>query len=221
MPTSAEIDSLARIVWDYHLLSHELVASDCILVLGSNDSRVAEHGAQLWLDGWAPLLVFTGGEGALTRGLFGCSEAEHFAQIAIDMGVPADCILVEPRAANTGENITFTQALLAERGLDPRSFIVVQKPFMERRSYATFKKHWPDKDLVVTSPPIGYDDYATDGLSRDDFINVMLGDLQRIRAYPARGFQIPQEIPDDVWAAFEQLVAWGYDRHLIEQGDPA
>ena len=43
----------------------------------------------------------------------------------------------------------------------------------------------------------------------------MIGDLQRIRVYPERGYQIPQEIPDDVWAAFEALVAAGYDGHLV------
>jgi hypothetical protein len=46
-------------------------------------------------------------------------------------------------------------------------------------------------------------------------INAMVGDLQRIRLYPAKGFQIPQEIPEDVWAAFEKLVAWGFDKHLV------
>ena len=42
----------------------------------------------------------------------------------------------------------------------------------------------------------------------------MVGDLQRIRDYPARGFQIAQEIPADVWEAFEELVRLGYDTHL-------
>ena len=44
----------------------------------------------------------------------------------------------------------------------------------------------------------------------------MVGDLQRIREYPARGFQIPQEIPADVWDAYEQLVGAGYNRHLMK-----
>ena len=43
-----------------------------------------------------------------------------------------------------------------------------------------------------------------------------VGDLQRLRLYPAKGFQIPQEIPATVWAAFEELVAAGYDKYLID-----
>ena len=37
-----EVLNLARVVWNYHLLHHELKKSDCILVLGSNDPRVAD-----------------------------------------------------------------------------------------------------------------------------------------------------------------------------------
>ena len=43
----------------------------------------------------------------------------------------------------------------------------------------------------------------------------MVGDLQRIRVYAERGFQIPQEIPDEVWAAYEELVHAGYDSRLV------
>ena len=45
----------------------------------------------------------------------------------------------------------------------------------------------------------------------------MTGDLQRIREYPKSGYQIEQEIPDEIWNAFEQLVAAGYNRHLIRK----
>jgi hypothetical protein len=45
----------------------------------------------------------------------------------------------------------------------------------------------------------------------------MVGDLQRIREYPARGFQIPQPIPDEVWEAYLELVRAGYDRYLLKE----
>jgi uncharacterized SAM-binding protein YcdF (DUF218 family) len=210
-----EIDALAQIVWDYHLLRQPLARCECLLVLGSNDPRVAEHGARLFLDSWAPCIVFSGGVGALTEGMYTASEAEHFAGIARAMGVPAEKILIEPDSTNTGENIRFTRALLERQGLSPASFLVVQKPFMERRTYATFRKQWPGPQIVVSSPPIAFRDYPNEQLSREDVINVMVGDLQRIREYPAQGFQIPQEIPETVWSAWEQLVSAGFDRHLI------
>ena len=87
---------------------------------------------------------------------------------------------------------------------------------MERRSYATFKKHWPDKKLIVTSPQITFEDYPNSEIPMQRVINIMAGDLQRIKFYPEKGFQVYQEIPDDVWKAFEELVAEGYDQHLMK-----
>src|SRR6188768_2611090 len=95
---SKEIVSLARTVWDYHHLNHELRKSDCILVLGSHDTRVAERGAEIYLEGWAPLLIFSGGLGRLTAGVWGETEADKFAAIALQMGVPANAILVENKS---------------------------------------------------------------------------------------------------------------------------
>ena len=213
------IRSFAQTIWDYHHLNHELKHADAILVLCSHDTVVAKRGAELYLQGWAPLLIFAGGQGAITRQLWHEPEADQFAAIAIEMGVPEDRILVENRSTNTGENVLFTRRLLAEKGLDPQTFIVVQKPYMERRSYATFRKIWPEKELRVTSPQMSMDaylnQYSHDALTADDVISIMVGDLQRIREYPAKGFQIHQDIPGEVWDAYEELVKAGFDKHLI------
>ena len=212
---TAQTFQLAQMIWDYHHVNHYLEKSDFVLVLGSHDTRVAVRAAELWLQGWAPLVIFSGGLGRLTEGMWTETEADKFARIAIEMGVPEDAILIENKSTNTGENILFTQELLKKHGLDPQSFIVVQKPYMERRSYATFKKYWPSKKLIVTSPQIAFSDYATDEISLDRVIHIMIGDLQRIKLYAEKGFQIPQEIPPNVWAAYEQLVGMGYNEQLI------
>lgn len=212
-----EIDKAAKKLWDYHHMNQKLEKADCILVLGSHDTRIAERGAQLFLDGWAPLLIYSGGVGRLTEGLWDKPEAEVFADIAIKMGVPKDKILIENKSTNTGENIIFTMKILKEKKLNPQSFIVVQKPYMERRAFATFKKHLPDKKIIVTSPQVNFENYPNEKISKDNMINIIVGDLQRIKIYPEKGFQIPQEIPEDIWQAYETLVNAGYDKHLIKE----
>jgi uncharacterized SAM-binding protein YcdF (DUF218 family) len=146
-------------------------------------------------------------------------EADQFAKIALSMGVPEEKILVENKSTNTSENVLFTKRLLAERSINPESFIMVQKPYMERRSYATFRKWWPEKEAIVTSPQVSFDEYlekyTNPELTSDDVVSIMVGDLQRIKLYPAKGFQVYQEIPADVWAAYEELVRNGYHKHLI------
>lgn len=210
-----KIRQLAKKIWDYHHMNHMLEKADCILVLGSHDLRVAEKGARLFLEGWAPLLIFSGGHGNLTS-TWEKTEGELFAKIAIEMGVPEDKILVENESSNTGENILFTRKLLAEHGIDPQKIILVQKPYMERRSYATFKKVWPEKKVIVTSPQMLFGEYPNEEISEDEAINIMVGDLQRIEVYSKKGFQIPQEIPEDIWEAYEQLVAAGYTKHVVK-----
>ncbi len=211
----SEINELAQIIWDYHHLNHGLKKTEAILVLGSHDVRVAEYASDLYLAGYAPLLIFSGGFGHLTQGVFAKPEAELFAEIAVRRGVPRASILKENRSTNTGENIVMVRTLLQEKGLNTQSFIVVQKPYMERRSYATFKKVWPEPEIIVTSPPILFADYPIPGITREQVINIMVGDLQRIKIYPDKGFQIPQAIPQNVWSAYEKLVAVGFTNELV------
>ena len=212
------IYQLAERLWHYHRLNHPLEKADVILTLCSHDLIVAERAAQLFLEGWAPLLIFSGGLGAITKRMWSEPEADQFARIAVGMGVPEEKILIENKSTNTGENILLTKRLLGEKGIDPARFLLVQKPYMERRSYATFRKVWPEKEVIVTSPAVSFEDYLkTYGnreLSGDDVVSIMVGDLQRIKEYPGKGYQIPQEIPADVWAAYEELIESGYDRHL-------
>ncbi len=214
---SPEILELARRIWDYHHMNHIPEKADCILALGSHDLRVADRAAELYLDGFAPLVIMSGGLGNFTKDMWTEKEADKFAAIAIQKGVPVKAILIENRSTNTGENILFTQKLLEEKGLDPQSFIVVQKPYMERRSFATFKKHWPEKKLLVTSPQISFEEYPTKEISIEKIINIMIGDLQRIKIYPEKGFQVYQEIPTEVWNVYEKLIEFGFDKHLVKE----
>ena len=213
------IRRLVETIWHYHHLNHQLSHADAILVLCSHDTIVANRGAELFLQGWAPLLIFSGGLGSITSRLWDEPEADQFARIAVGLGVPAEQILIENRSTNTGENVLLTRQLLAERQLDLQKFIVVQKPYMERRSYATFRRVWPGKEVLVTSPQLSLDEYlkrySHGTLTPVDVVSIMVGDLQRIRVYAEKGFQIEQEIPDEVWQAYEELVKSGYDRHLV------
>ena len=211
---------LASKIWDYLKLNHALAPADAILVLCSHDERVAERSAELYEAGLAPLVIFSGGAGAITKQLWQEPEAERFAQIAIAAGVPKEKILTENKSTNTGDNVRFTRQMLEGLGLELKKFLLVQKPYMERRSYATFRKLWPEKEVLVTSPQIPFEDYLRDyanrALTSADVIGIMVGDLQRIRLYPARGFQIEQEVPADVVAAFDELVAAGFTKYLIQ-----
>ena len=209
------VDELAKTLWDYHHLHQPLRRTDCILVLCSNDIRVAEYAATLWRDGWAPLLIFSGNVGELTKGMWNKPEAEVFAEVARKAGVPRKKMLTENKSTNTGENVLFTRSLLHKKGILPQTVIIVQKPYMERRAYAVVKKVWPEVDCITTSPPIPFEHYFNTQLPKKLVINIMVGDLQRIKLYPEKGFQIPQKIPLSVERAYQALIQKGFTKHLI------
>jgi len=214
------VDELVQVIWDYMLVEHTLHKADCIFMLGSYDVRVADYAIDLYQQGYAPYLVFSGGviqQNAMLNVYWDDTEANYFAKRAIEQGVPTDKILVDNEATNTSENFTCTRALLESSGLDFQSFILVQKPFMERRVLATGLKHWSDKDFVVTSPPISCADYLTGDLPKDGLIQYIVGDFQRVKVYGENGFQVSQDVPTPCWEAFEKLVALGYDKHLVKE----
>ncbi|GAB5493834.1 MAG: YdcF family protein [Phototrophicaceae bacterium] len=214
-----DTDSLVQILWDYMLVGHELRQSDCIFVLGSYDVRVAEYAIDLYKQGYAPYLLFSGGvtpQNDTVNVFWDETEAHYFARLAIAQGVPADKVIIENKATNTSENFSCTQSLLDELGYDFKTFICVQKPFMERRVLAKGLKSWQESQFVVTSPPISCTEYLNGDLPKDGLIQYIVGDFQRVKVYGDNGFQVPQSIPDFVWNAFEQLVARGYDKHLAK-----
>ena len=142
-------------------------------------------------------------------GVWSRSEAETFSDIAVSMGVPRQNIKTEANSTNTGENIVMSHEAMFQEGIRPSTLILIQKPYMERRAYATFMKQWPDASRVhvrVTSPHISLMDYP--GPIVGDIVTVIgfiLGTLDRIQKYPAKDFQIGIDVPLAVSQAFWSL----------------
>ena len=129
-------------------------------------------------------------------------------------------IIIENKATNTGENIINTKELLKNINLSTSSFIVVDKPYRERRTYATLKKQWPELNFIITSPNYSYKEYcefySNGEISKNEFISIMVGDLQRIDLYSKTGFQIEQYIPDNVLDAYNKLIDLKFNSHLCK-----
>ncbi|MCR9629600.1 YdcF family protein [Vibrio antiquarius] len=201
-------------LWDYMQLKHELKPADCLFVMCSNDVRVAEHAANLYHQKLAPLIVFSGGEGRFTDRLFEKSEAETFAEIAKMSGVPSEAILLETESTNSGENVRFTEQRLKEEGKYCSSFILVQKPFMERRAIATFEKQWqsPYSQIQVSSTAHPFFEYINEDMPLMMVLEALMEDFSRVKSYPEKGFQTEQNIPPQVESSYQFLLErFGFD----------
>ncbi|MGW4522685.1 YdcF family protein [Amycolatopsis sp. NPDC004378] len=207
------LDADVRTLWEYHDLRHAPRRSDVGIGLGSRDPGVAVHTAELFRAGRFPLVVFTGANAPTTVERFPRGEAVHYREIALELGVPDDVILVEPAARNTGENIELTRRLLAGRAI--RSVTLVTRPYQQRRAYATAKRRWPGVDVVCASKAVSFEDHLTGEEDAERVISMLVGETQRITAYAERGFAIPQAIPAGVARAFGRLAAAGFTQRLL------
>ena len=198
--------SYAQVLWDYMRMDVPPKKADCIVGFGCYNEDIPLRCAQLYREGFAPWVLFTGGLGRNTAGMWTESEAERFGRIALEEGVPESALLLEPKSTNTAENIAFT--------------LGVHKPYMERRIYAAWKNYWPQMPFSVTSYQQTMEEYLTAnerrGRSIHDTLEMIVGDFQRIDLYAQKGYQIPQEIPEPVWQAFHSLVDLGYTGQLAK-----
>ena len=209
-----------QVIWDYLCLKQKPQKADCIVGFGNFNTNIARRAAELYLEGIAPKILFTGGLGRNTEGLFPEPEAVRFARVAMECGVPAEDILIEDKSTNTKENIEFTRQLLQERGIPCDHILGVHQPFMERRIVAAMGVYWPELNFSVTSPQVTIPEYLASardqGVSENASVSVIVGDFQRMDLYAKKGYQLPQEIPEEAWEAFRKLVSMGYDKQLAK-----
>lgn len=207
----------AKVLYDFHNQNRTTISTDFMLVMGSHDLRVANHAANLFLQGKAPFLVCSGGYGKITKSLWNNTEAETYAQICIENGVPKDKILIENKSTNSGENFIFTKKLLESHNIKVSTGIIVCKNYLSRRALATAKKQWPEIEWFIETPNLSFEEYIKNESNIDRMINLLVGDIQRLMIYPNFGFQIPVTIPQEVLNSYDFLVKHGYTQFLIDE----
>lgn len=208
-----------KIIWDYMHLNMKPRKADCIVGFGNYNIAIAVRAAELYHQGWAPKILFSGGLGRNTDQRWSGSEAARFAEIAAEEGVPREDIILEDQSTNTAENILLTRKKFESLGIPVQTILGVHQPFMERRIYAALKVYWPEADAVITSPKTSIQEYilnsAGQGLDEKTAVEVIVGDFQRIEVYAQKGYQIPQFVPDEVKEAFDVMVRLGYTGQLV------
>lgn len=188
--------------------------ADFVLAMGSQDLNVAGTAARAFFETRADWLICSGGFGKDTAGRLPQPEGLLYARRCLRLGVPEERLIVEDRASNSGENFRFSKRLLEAREIRPAAGAIACKPYMARRARATGEMQWPEVRWSVFPHSAGFEEYLAQGNDPAEVLNLMAGDLQRLRVYAGR-FQSPVEVPDFVWSAYERLAADGYDRYVI------
>jgi len=183
MPTDVEIAAINAT----HLIDTPLKPADLLFVFGTRVDvmeRVAEA-YRLWREGFFRWAIVSGG---VTPGSH-LSECAIIKPAMVERGIPAEIILEEHRAQNTGENVTFSLPVIdATLGLkNIRSVICLGNTWTARRYPMTLHRHWPEVDKMLVT----VDSFATPrSLWHTDpkFRRRVLHEWDKIEPYKARGF---------------------------------
>lgn len=183
LPTQAEIAAInAR-----HLVETPLRPADLLFVFGTREDVEArvEEACRLWRGGYFRWAIVSGG---ITPGSER-SECEIIAGAMIARGIPADVVLQEDRATNTGENVIFSLPVIdAAVGLSNiRSVICLGNSWTARRYPMTLHRHWPEVEKML----VMVDTFATPRTqwhTDPEFARRMLREWDKIEPYKAKGF---------------------------------
>ena len=182
-PTEAEIAAINA----QHLISTPLKPADLLFVFGTRvDVRErVDEAFRLWRDGYFRSSIVSGG---ITPGSER-SECEIIADAMIARGIPAEKILREDRAKNTGENVIFSLPVIdAALGLaHVRSVICLGNTWTARRYPMTLHRHWPEVEKMLVT----VDSFVTPRSlwhTDPEFRRRMLCEWDKIEPYKAKGF---------------------------------
>jgi len=183
LPTEAEIAAINA----QHLNHTLLKPADLLFVFGTRvdvEERV-EEAFRLWRAGYFRWSIVSGG---VTLGSER-SECEIIADAMIARGIPAELILREDRAMNTGENVIFSLPVIdAALGLaNVRSVICLGNTWTARRYPMTLHRHWPEVEKMLVT----VDSFATPRAlwhTDREFARRMLSEWDKIEPYRAKDF---------------------------------
>ncbi|MFR0689698.1 YdcF family protein [Enterobacterales bacterium AE_CKDN230030158-1A_HGKHYDSX7] len=202
----------AAVLWQYFSSFRARKRCEALIVCCSYDLRVCQYACDLYRQGLAPLILFSGKRGNWTEHLWSETEAQVFSRVAREYGVPESAILLEPNATNFGENVAFSRKLLGPL----RSAVFLTKPNAALRLSLVVEKLWKELDFTVDGPNHTFPEGVSNVVGLYGLIEEMVGDVQRIQHYPALGFQASHKLPESVIRSYEFLVAKGFTGHLIK-----
>ena len=211
-----------QIMWDYLCLNTKPEKSDCIIGLGSILTLVPKKCAELYKNKLGDYIVFSGNCGKGTKGVISITEAERFKSIAMDEGVPANRILVEPNATSTYENFKYIKKVLTNNDLNPNSFLIIGKPYQERRALRIADIELVGKKYEVASMNIKLSDYLNfvkkdEFMSVEDAINEIVGEIFLIIKTPRYGLQAEEQVPTKVMDSYNKVVDLGYNKYIYSE----
>ena len=126
--------------------------ADTIVVLGGDGSNFfrVQQGVDLFNEGRAPVVVFSGGISLKDAGL-ACSSAQLSLEAAQELGLSAGAAIIASGAQSTYDEAVNLRRLVQQHRW--QSLIVVTDLFHTRRAARTFRTLLPDTTIYLSAAP--------------------------------------------------------------------
>lgn len=172
-----------------------LEKTDVIMIPGGSYPELPERAARLWNNGYAPVVIPSGGVSVKTGKFNGVkskreiynknylTECEFYTDVLTKNGVELGCIIVENQSGNTADNARFSKQVLEEKNISPKSAIICCKNFHARRCLMFYQFSFPNTKFIIN--PVPYSENGQD-INRENWyktetgLNRVLGELQRL-----------------------------------------
>lgn len=221
---SAELVKALEIMWNYMVLDMPIEKCDLIIGCGCKNLEIPKRCVELLNEGYGENILFCGGFGKITKNDFNKAEAEIYKDIALSCGADSKKIFVENKSTNTGDNFRFGLNVIKEHNLKYDKILIVHNKLSERRTLSVAKAILKNSKIIITSANItkSFEDFIETLSQRNEediynIISVMVGDLQRIIIFPQLGWQIKNDVPNEVIDAYFVLKNLGYNKYIFSK----
>ena len=147
-------------------------AADIIFLPGGGHAEVPVKGAEIFLSGYAPLIMPSGkhaiGKEGFTEIHSGAdvytgdynTESDFYKDVLLRCGVPENSIICENRATFTKQNAVYSRRLTDKMGLSIKKAIICCKSFHARRCLMYYSYAYPETEFFVVGTDV-------DGISKN------------------------------------------------------
>jgi hypothetical protein len=178
----SNVDKLYKAITDFIFIEDPPQKADIILIPGGSKPQLMERACLLYLDGFAPLLLPSGGKNkALVNHV---TEWDYFLEIAKEKGVPEEVILKEDKATNTYENALYSKKAIEDKGIRIKKALLVCKSFHARRALLTYQAWFTNEIEYIICPVIDEREIKKDNwyLDQNKTLKVM-SEVEKIGKY--------------------------------------
>lgn len=176
-------DGFIRAVTDFIFIAHEPAPADVIFVPGSAYPEHVLRAAELYRQGFAPLVLPSGQFAIGSAGFVGdpdyATEWAWMQALLLQNGVPDCAILREDRATYTWENAQFSRQVTDAAGVIVHRGILCCKPYHARRALLYYQAAYPETEWLVCPADFPACDRTTWHLTAEGRTQV-LGEVRRL-----------------------------------------